>query len=60
MTYKVTLIRSDEGVSVCVPALPGCWSEGDTEDEALANIRDAIQDYLAALGQRSLRAMNPA
>jgi predicted RNase H-like HicB family nuclease len=49
MKYKVALHRSDEGLSVSVPALPGCWSEGDTEEEALANIRDAIQEYLAAL-----------
>jgi predicted RNase H-like HicB family nuclease len=52
MKYKVALHRSDEGISVSVPALPGCWSEGDTEDEALANIRDAIQEYLAALEDR--------
>jgi predicted RNase H-like HicB family nuclease len=52
MKYKVALHRSDEGVSVSVPALPGCWSEGDTEEEALANIRDAIQEYLAALEDR--------
>jgi predicted RNase H-like HicB family nuclease len=52
MKYKVALHRSDEGISVSVPALPGCWSEGDTEEEALANIRDAIQEYLAALEQR--------
>ena len=49
MTYKVVLHRSDEGISVNVPALPGCWSEGDTEAEALENIRDAIREYLAAL-----------
>jgi predicted RNase H-like HicB family nuclease len=41
--------RTDEGISVSVPGLPGCWSEGDTEEEAIANIRDAIQEYLAAL-----------
>ena len=52
MKYKVSLHRSDEGISVSVPALPGCWSEGDTDEEALANIRDAIQDYLAALEDR--------
>ena len=52
MKYKVALHRSDEGISVSVPALPGCWSEGDTEEEALANIRDAIQEYLAALDDR--------
>lgn len=48
MRYKVVLHREEEGISVSVPGLPGCWSEGDTEEEALANIRDAIEDYLAA------------
>jgi len=28
--------------------LPGCWSQGETEQEAIANIQDAIQEYLAA------------
>ncbi len=49
MQYKVLLHRTDEGVSVSVPGLPGCWSEGDTEEEALENIRDAIREYVAAL-----------
>jgi predicted RNase H-like HicB family nuclease len=52
MKYKVSLHHNDDGISVSVPALPGCWSEGDTEDEALANIRDAIQEHLAALEDR--------
>jgi predicted RNase H-like HicB family nuclease len=52
MKYKVALHRTDEGISISVPALPGCWSEGDTEEEALANIRDAIQEFLAALEDR--------
>jgi predicted RNase H-like HicB family nuclease len=52
MRYKVALHRTEEGISVSVPALPGCWSEGDTEDEALENIRDAIREYLAALESR--------
>jgi predicted RNase H-like HicB family nuclease len=52
MKYKVALYRSEEGISVSVPALPGCWSEGDTEEEALANIQDAIHEYLAALEER--------
>ncbi len=42
MKYKIALYRSEERISVSVPALPGCWSEGDTEEEALANIQDAI------------------
>jgi predicted RNase H-like HicB family nuclease len=56
MKYKIAMHRSDEGISVSVPALPGCWSEGDTEEEALANIQDAIRDYLAALEDRFLGA----
>lgn len=47
MKYKIALQRSDEGYSVSVPGLPGCWSQGATEAEALANIRDAIREYLA-------------
>lgn len=50
MTYKVVLHRSEEGYSVNCPGLPGCWSQGATEDEALQNIRDAIEEYLAAVG----------
>lgn len=47
MRYKIALTRSDEGISVSVPGLPGCWSQGANEAEALSNIRDAIADYLA-------------
>ncbi|WP_263380846.1 type II toxin-antitoxin system HicB family antitoxin [Granulicella paludicola] len=46
MTYKVELIHSEEGYAVGCPDLPGCWSQGATEEEALANIKDAIKDYL--------------
>lgn len=52
MKYKVAIHRTDEGISVSVPSLPGCWSEGDTEEEALVNIEDAIREYLAALKDR--------
>ena len=46
MQYKVNLKKTKEGYSVWVPGLPGCWSQGKTEAEALENIKDAIQGYL--------------
>lgn len=49
MTYKVVLERSEEGVAASVPGLPGCWSQGETETEALENIRAAIAEYLEAV-----------
>ncbi len=48
MTYRVAVRKTDEGYSVSCPGLPGCWSQGHTEPEALENIRAAIADYLAA------------
>jgi predicted RNase H-like HicB family nuclease len=53
MKYKVALTETDEGFSVSCPGLPGCWSQGRTEAEALENIRSAIQEYLAAVDQIS-------
>jgi predicted RNase H-like HicB family nuclease len=50
MKYKVLLKKSDEGIAVSCPGLPGCWSEGRTEDEALRNIEDAIREI--SLGSR--------
>jgi predicted RNase H-like HicB family nuclease len=49
MKYKILLRRSDEGYSVSVAGLPGCWSQGATEQEAIENITEAIQEYLAAV-----------
>jgi predicted RNase H-like HicB family nuclease len=49
MKYKVALQSSEEGFSVSVPGLPGCWWQGATEAEAIANIQDAIREYLAAV-----------
>jgi predicted RNase H-like HicB family nuclease len=46
MKYKIALEQTDEGYSVSVPGLPGCWSQGTTETEAIANIREAIKEYL--------------
>ena len=48
MKYKVALQKTEEGFSVSVPGLPGCWSQGATEAEAIENIQEAIQEYLAA------------
>lgn len=48
MKYKIALRHSEEGYSVSCPGLPGCWSQGETEDEAIANIQEAIREYLAA------------
>jgi predicted RNase H-like HicB family nuclease len=48
--YDVVLVPEDEGgFSVTVPALPGCVSQGDTREEALAMVREAIEGYLESL-----------
>lgn len=44
--FRVMLEPDDGGYSVWMPALPGCVSQGDTAEEALANIREAIQAYV--------------
>jgi len=51
MKYKIAVHESDEGYSVSVPGLPGCWSQGKTEAEALDNIKDAIREYLAVVDE---------
>lgn len=48
MKYRIAILQSEEGYSVSVPGLPGCWSQGTTEQEAVENIRTAIREYLAA------------
>jgi len=45
MRYKIALKRDEDGISVWVPGLPGCWSQGATEAEALENIREAIKEH---------------
>ena len=52
MKYRIALQKSDEGFAASVPGLPGCWSQGATEQEALENIRDAIRDYLAVVDEQ--------
>ena len=46
MRYKVKLNKTEEGYAVWCPSLPSCWSQGQTEEEALENIKDAILAYL--------------
>jgi predicted RNase H-like HicB family nuclease len=53
MTLQVALKQTDEGVSAWVPDLPGCWSQGKDRQEALANIRDAICEYLEVRAELS-------
>ncbi len=52
MRYRIALHKSDEGYSVSVPGMPGCWSQGATEDEAVENIRDAIREYLSVVDEQ--------
>lgn len=49
----------DGGFSVHVPDLPGCASQGETEAEALANVREAIEGYLEGLKADGLPAPEP-
>ena len=46
MTYRVVLIQTEEGFAVGCPALPGCWTQGSTREEALESIRETIQEVL--------------
>ncbi|MCG2768105.1 MAG: type II toxin-antitoxin system HicB family antitoxin [Anaerolineae bacterium] len=49
MKYRVKLEKTDEGYAIWCPGLPGCWSQGATEEEALESIKDAIETYLATV-----------
>lgn len=49
MRYKIRLEETEEGFAVWVPGLPGCWSQGETEEEAIENIKDAIKTYLETI-----------
>ncbi len=46
MRYSIIIHKSKYGYDVHVPSLPGCHSQGETEEEALGNIKDAIETYL--------------
>jgi predicted RNase H-like HicB family nuclease len=53
MKYKVVLQRSEEGVAASVPGLPGCWSQGANDQEALDNIKAAVEEYLALVAEET-------
>jgi predicted RNase H-like HicB family nuclease len=56
MKLKVLLHpEADGGYSVSVPAMPGCHSQGDTLDEALANIREAADLWIEVQSERAAR-----
>ncbi|WP_419941153.1 type II toxin-antitoxin system HicB family antitoxin [Candidatus Palauibacter sp.] len=57
MKCRVALQESDEGFSVWVPGLPGCASQGTTKEEALANIADAVREYVDVAVEDHLRAV---
>ena len=52
MRYRIAVLQSEEGFSVSVPGLPGCWSQGATDVEAVENIKDAIREYLAVVKEQ--------
>lgn len=59
MNLKIVMEPSDEGgYTVIVPALPGCISEGNTREEALKNIREAIELYLEPVDDDATFAPN--
>ena len=52
MRYRIAVHQSEEGFSFSVPGLPGCWSQGATDVEAIENIKDAIREYLAVVEEQ--------
>lgn len=52
MRYRIAVHKSEEGFSVSVPGLPGCWSQGATDVEAVENIKDAIREYLTVVEEQ--------
>ena len=52
MRYRIAVHQSEEGFAVSVPGLPGCWSQGDTDVEAVENIKVAIREYLAVVEEQ--------
>jgi predicted RNase H-like HicB family nuclease len=53
MQYRIRLIQSKEGRAVSCPPLPGCHSQGATREEAVENIKAAIQEWLQVEAEES-------
>ena len=52
--FKIILERESSGYSVSVPSLPGCATQGETIEEAMANAKEAIELYLETLKEDKL------
>jgi antitoxin HicB len=60
MNFRVIIEPEEDGIFVAeCPALPGCVSQGHTRDEAIANIREAIQGYLRSQAIHNEHGSNP-
>ena len=57
MRYRVVLESSEEGFAVSVPGVPGCHSQGKTEQEALQNISDALSEYFEVVKELTQNSM---
>ena len=53
MQYSVVINKTEHGFDVHCPALPGCHSQGDTFEEAIENIKDAIKTYLQMIEEET-------
>lgn len=54
MKYRIFIEQDEDGIFVAeCPALPGCFSQGESRSEALVNIKDAIEGYLASLSKHN-------
>lgn len=53
MKYSVVINRTEYGYDAHCPMLPGCHSQGDTLEEAIENIKDAIKTYLSMIAEET-------
>ena len=53
MQYHIKLMHSEEGWAVSCPALPGCHTQGSTREEAVENIKIAIEEWLKVEAEES-------